>query len=524
MVVEHLVRHTAPKHFPLLAGACAREDASAVELGDLDSGAAEPARARPHEHRVGGADACLSHEHLPGGDVRVRECGDMLVRHRRVDTHRELRGHEEELRVRAVVDVEVGAQLELASHAVAADTALHVRVRRDPVAWPKALDARADLHDVAADVDAQYGREVDVVRGVRMAPADPDVAVVDGRRAQPDEQVARAGLGLGDLVELERLRPAVGVDANGTHELEGLAPFPGRPPRVKIAIVGGGIGGVTAALALVRKGIQVEVLEQAATIEPVGASLQLGPNAMRLLADLGLLPALRTVGVRPDAVDFVRWDDGSLLLHTELGEAAERHFGAPQLDFFRPDLHRVLVDALPPGVLRLGVRIERVEQDDAGVMLVASGGDEIRADAAVAADGINSRLRQQLWGADDPVFSNTVVYRGVVPREAVEHLHPDGLNVYWLGPNRHGVSYWIGGGRLLAMNCAVRDAEWSQESWTLETEPAEAAEAFAGWDPHLVERIRLVTTTLRGAVFVRTGLEHWSFGRMTLLGDAAHAM
>src|SRR6185312_3931255 len=165
------------------------------------------------------------------------------------------------------------------------------------------------------------------------------------------------GLGLGDLVELERLRPAVGVDANGTHELEGLAPFPGRPPRVKIAIVGGGIGGVTAALALVRKGIQVEVLEQAATIEPVGASLQLGPNAMRLLADLGLLPALRTVGVRPDAVDFVRWDDGSLLLHTELGEAAERHFGAPQLDFFRPDLHRVLVDALPEGVLRPGARV-----------------------------------------------------------------------------------------------------------------------------------------------------------------------
>ena len=293
---------------------------------------------------------------------------------------------------------------------------------------------------------------------------------------------------------------------------------------MKIAIVGGGVGGVTAALALTRRGVEVEVLEQAATIDPVGASLQLGPNAMRLLAELGLLPALRGVGVRPDAVDFVRWDDGSLLLHTELGEAAERYFGAPQLDFFRPDLHRVLVDALPPGVLRLGVKVDRVEQDDAGVTLVATGGDEIRADAVVAADGINSRLRQQLWGADEPVFSNTVVYRGVVPRAAVEHLHPDRLNLYWLGPYRHGVSYWIAGGALLAMNCAVQDAEWSQESWTLETDPEEAAEAFAGWDPRLVERIRLVTTSLRGAVFVRSGLEHWSIGRMTLLGDAAHAM
>jgi salicylate hydroxylase len=293
---------------------------------------------------------------------------------------------------------------------------------------------------------------------------------------------------------------------------------------VRIAVVGGGIGGITAAPALVRKGVEVEVLEQAATIEPVGASLQLGPNAMRLLAELGLLPALRTVGVRPDAVDFVRWDDGSLLLHTELGEAAERHFGAPQLDFFRPDLQRVLVGALPAGVLRLAVRIERIEQDDDGVTLLAANGERIRADAVVAADGINSRLRQQLWGEDDPVFSNTVVYRGVVPRAAVEHLHPDRLNLYWLGPYRHGVSYWIAGGRLLAMNCAVQDAEWSQESWTLETDPAEAAKAFDGWDPRLVERIRLVTTSLRGAVFVRSGLDHWSLGRATLLGDAAHAM
>ncbi len=293
---------------------------------------------------------------------------------------------------------------------------------------------------------------------------------------------------------------------------------------MRIAIVGGGIGGLTAALALVQRGVEVVVFEQSATIEPVGASLQIGPNAMRLLAELGLLPALREIGVRPDAVDFVRWDDGSLLLRTELGEAAERHFGAPQLDFYRPDLHRVLMDALPPGVLRLGVRIERVEQDAAGAMLLAASGERIPADAVVAADGINSRLRQQLWGADDPVFSNTVVYRGVVPRTAVEHLHPERQNVYWLGPRRHGVSYWIAGGRLLAMNCAVQDAEWSQESWTLETNPAEPAEAFDGWDPRLVERILLVTTTLRGAVFVRSGLEHWSTGRVTLLGDAAHAM
>jgi len=293
---------------------------------------------------------------------------------------------------------------------------------------------------------------------------------------------------------------------------------------VKVAIVGGGVGGLTAAVALARKGMDVQVLEQATAVAQVGASLQLGPNALRLMDALELLDALREIGSRPDAVDFLRWDDGSLLLHTELGQRAEEYFGAPQLDFFRPDLHRVLVDALPPGVLRLATRVEGVEHDERGVTVFTATGERIRADVAVAADGIRSPLRQQLIGREAPVFSGTVVYRGVVPREDVGDLHPDRLNLYWLGPYRHGVSYWISSGQLLAVNCAVQDAQWSRESWTLEAPPEEAAKAFEGWHPPLVERIGRVKTMLRGAVFVRRPLEHWSFERVTLLGDAAHAM
>ena len=293
---------------------------------------------------------------------------------------------------------------------------------------------------------------------------------------------------------------------------------------MKVAIVGGGVGGLTAAIALARKGFEVEVLEQADAVSQVGASLQLGPNALRLMDELGLLGALRQIGVRPDAVDFLRWDDGTLLLHTGLGERAEAYFGAPQLDFFRPDLHRVLVDALPAGVLRLGTRVDGVDQDEQGVTLTTAAGERLRADAAVAADGIRSHLRQQLVGAEDPVFSGTVVYRGVVPREDALGLHPERLNLYWLGPHRHGVSYWISGGRLLAVNCAVQDAAWSRESWTLEAPSEEAVLAFEGWHPPLLERIRRVRVALRGAVFVRRPLEHWSFDRVTLLGDAAHAM
>lgn len=293
---------------------------------------------------------------------------------------------------------------------------------------------------------------------------------------------------------------------------------------MRVAIVGGGVGGLTAAAALSRKGIECVVYEQAAAAAVTGASLQLGPNALRLMDDIGLLPALREIGVRPEAVDFVRWTDGSLLLHTPLGAPMEQYFGAPQLDFYRPDLHRVLLDALAPGTVMLGVAVKGVEQTEAAVTLELGDGTRVHAGIAVAADGIRSRIRQQLGGAEEPVFSGTVVYRGVARRDDVLDLHPHHVNYYWLGPYRHGVSYWIAAGELLAVNCGAQHAEWSRESWTLQAPAEEALEYFEGWDGALLERIRCCRTMLRGAVFVRQPLEHWSFGRVTLLGDAAHAM
>src|SRR5262249_40599416 len=140
-----------------------------------------------------------------------------------------------------------------------------------------------------------------------------------------------------------------------------------RPMRPRVAIVGGGVGGLVAGIALARKGVEVEVLEQAPALPALGASFQLGPNAVRLLAELGLLPALREVGVLTAAVELRRWDDDTVLLRTELGLAMEAHFGAPQLDFFRPDLYRVLAARAP---LRLGARVARVDQDADGVDVV----------------------------------------------------------------------------------------------------------------------------------------------------------
>jgi salicylate hydroxylase len=122
------------------------------------------------------------------------------------------------------------------------------------------------------------------------------------------------------------------------------------------------------------------------------------------------------------------------------------------------------------------------------------------------------------------VFSGTVVYRGVIPRAAAAELHPDGTNRYWIGPYRHGVSYWISGGELLALNLGVQRADWSEESWTREV-PADEADAYLeGWHPALRERVRRCGRMLRGGVFVRQPIARWTYGRVTLLGDAAHAM
>ena len=295
-------------------------------------------------------------------------------------------------------------------------------------------------------------------------------------------------------------------------------------PSLEVAVVGGGIGGLTAAIALVRKSIDVTVYEQAPQLLPVGASLALGPNATRLLRALGLMEPVRRVGSAAEAVELLRWRDGRVLLHTELGAPAEAHFGAPALDFHRADLHRVLIDALPEGTLRLGTQVTSVDHDAGGAVLVAADGTRIRADAIVAADGIKSSIRQQLVGVDAPEFSGTVVYRGLLPRERALDLHPDRVNRYWLGPHRHGVVYWVSGGNVLAVNTAVQSAEWAEESWTAEATTDELLAYFEGWDPSLLERIRRCSTLLRGAVFVRRPLDNWAFGRIALLGDAAHAM
>jgi salicylate hydroxylase len=290
-------------------------------------------------------------------------------------------------------------------------------------------------------------------------------------------------------------------------------------------VVGAGIGGLTAALALRAVGLDVVVYEQADALREVGAGIQLAPNATRLLHRLGLADALARVGVRPEAIEHKRWQDGRVLLRQPLGETCERAFGAPYYHLYRPDLLAVLAEALPAGVIRLGHRCIALAQEAAGVELTFDNGAVARAPVVVGADGIHSTVRALVIGADAPRFSGSIAYRGLVPAERLAHLRLPRCSNGWLGPERHFVHYYVGeGARLLNFVAIVPAGDWRVESWSATGEVADALAEFEGWHPTVRAIIAAADRVHRWALYDREPLDTWGAGRVTLLGDAAHAM
>ncbi len=291
-----------------------------------------------------------------------------------------------------------------------------------------------------------------------------------------------------------------------------------------VAVVGGGIGGLTAALTLLRAGVDVRVYEQAKLISEVGAGIQLAPNCTRILARLGLLPALARIAVRPTAFEFRRWDDDRLLSRTPLGDAIERSYGFPYLHAHRADVIAVLTDAIPPERIEIGRRCVAIVNGRHRPQLQFADGSHNTADIVVGADGIHSAVRAQLFGPAQARFTGHVAYRGLIPTERIAHLHLERGCTVRLGPNAHFVHYFVAAGRLLNVVCVVEERSWTRESWTDRGDVAELRTAFAGWHPVVTQLIDAMDTPLKWALFDRAPLPSWSQGAVTLLGDACHPM
>jgi salicylate hydroxylase len=293
--------------------------------------------------------------------------------------------------------------------------------------------------------------------------------------------------------------------------------------RIRIAVVGAGIAGLTLAAALARAGLHCDVFEQTRLIGDVGAGVQVAPNAAVLLHRLGLGERLREVAVQPHAIDLRRWEDNSILRRTPLGRECERLFGAPYHTVLRSDLYRTLLERLPGGVVHLGLHCTEVREHHDGVELRFSDGSACTADIVVGADGIHSRVRELLV-RDTPKFCGQSIYRALVPAERLPFLLVEPKVVIWLGPRRHCVCYPVAGGRLISIAASVPDPHWGAESWSAQGRSADLVAAYAGWHQEVIDVVSAPEVIGRWALHDRDTLQRWSTERITLVGDAAHPM
>jgi len=289
-------------------------------------------------------------------------------------------------------------------------------------------------------------------------------------------------------------------------------------------VIGGGIGGLSAALHLLRAGFDVHVYEQAPAITEIGAGIQISPNASRLLIRLGLKTALDAAGVLPQAVHQRRWDDGRTLQHAPVGRLVEETFGAPYYHFHRADLANLLAAALPPERVHVGHKLVGLEQKGDHAVARFENGASDGADLLVGADGIHSRVRHVLFGPEKPRFTGCVAWRGLVPAERIRHLDIERASHNWMGPDGHVVHYWVSAGRFMNVVCVTEHGTWTSDSWTDKGKVADTLARYAGWHPIVRGLIEAFPETYIWALHDRLPLPHWTAGRATLLGDACHPM
>lgn len=298
-----------------------------------------------------------------------------------------------------------------------------------------------------------------------------------------------------------------------------------RPHGPRIAIVGGGIGGLAAAAFLRRAGLTATVHEQASALTEVGAGLVVAPNAVRLLRRLDVLDVfLRRAVALEWGWEFRRWADGGVLSVERLTDVCEQLYGERTYVVHRADLLDTVRSAVPSTWIRLGERCTSVEAGPDDVVLGFADGSRAEADVVIGADGVHSVVRGALAGRASPEYSGVCAFRTLVPAHAAPRSALRPAQTIWLGPGRHFVHYPITGGSAVNVVAFAPAGDCTDESWSATATTEEFRAEFADWDPRVTDLIVAGGVPGRWALLDRSPLRHWSRGRVTLLGDAAHPM
>jgi len=293
----------------------------------------------------------------------------------------------------------------------------------------------------------------------------------------------------------------------------------------RILIAGAGIGGIVAALALLQRGFDVALYEQAAELGELGAGVQISPNGSRVLRALGLMSAMEAIASVPTTKEMRLFNTGQAWRVQDLGANAEVRYGAPYWLVHRGDLHAVLVEALAeraPDAVRVGARCIDFEQDVSGVTLMLENGEKVHGDALIGADGVHSNTRARLFGDGQATFTGFMAWRGVVPTDRLPARLRQQHGMTWIGPHGHVVTYPLRRGELLNFVTAIERDDWLIESWSEAGTVEECRRDLALWHDDVLAIVDAIDVPYKWAMLGREPLQHWSVGRVSLLGDACH--
>jgi len=291
-----------------------------------------------------------------------------------------------------------------------------------------------------------------------------------------------------------------------------------------VAIVGAGMGGLATAAALRLVGIDVTVYEQATQFARIGAGIQIGCNAMKVLRRLGLEPMLRSQSFYPRSWNNRDWRTGDIKFDMIFGETAEQKFGAPYLLAHRGDLHAALASAVPDECIRLGHRLVGLDETGEGIRLTFANGATGLADAVIGADGVHSTVRDILFGTSAVNFTGRIAYRTTYPA-ALLGEHRIGDCTKWWGEDRHIVIYYVKPDRSeVYLVTSQPEPEFRIESWSAKGDVTQLRKAFAGFDREVEQVLAACPDVHKWAIVDRDALPRWQEGNVTLLGDACHPM